>query len=102
MTILKLCGLEIFRLESLPRQTGRKDKFYQELTYQDERRRGKKSKSSRIHATVIAETVENQTKETFEDASGEENGPERSGRIGWFSEFVDGNDCGGLPAAKHV
>jgi len=46
--------------------------------------------------------VENQTQETFEDAGGEENGPEVRGRIGWFSEFVDGNDRGGFPAAKRV
>jgi len=45
---------------------------------------------------VVAETVENQTQETIEDARGEENGPDLSGRIGWFSEFVDGNDCGGF------
>jgi len=51
---------------------------------------------------VVAETVENQTQETFEDAGGEENGPDLSERIGWFSEFVDGNDCGGFPAAKYM
>jgi len=33
---------------------------------------------------VVAETVENQKKETFEDAGGEENRPDLSGRIGWF------------------
>jgi len=48
---------------------------------------------------VVAETVENQSQETFEDAEGEENEPELSERIGWFSEFVDGNDRGGFPAA---
>jgi len=31
---------------------------------------------------VVAETVENQTQETFEDAGGEENGPDLSERIG--------------------
>jgi len=31
---------------------------------------------------LLAETVENQTKETIGDAGGEENGPELSGRIG--------------------
>jgi len=50
---------------------------------------------------AVAETVEKQTQETFEDAGGEENGPELSRRIGWFSEFVDGNDRGGFLAAKH-
>jgi len=48
------------------------------------------------------ETVENQTRETFEVAGGEENEPDLSKRIGWFSEFMDGNDRGGFPAAKHV
>jgi len=48
---------------------------------------------------VVAETVENQTQETFEDAEGEENGPDLSGRIGWFSDLLDGNNCGGFPAA---
>jgi len=33
---------------------------------------------------VVADTVENQTQEAFEDAGGEENGPDLSGRIGWF------------------
>jgi len=51
---------------------------------------------------VVAETVEYQTQETFEDAGSEENGPELSGRIGWFSEFADGNDCGRLPAVRQV
>jgi len=51
---------------------------------------------------IVAETVEYQTQETFEDAGGEENGPEINGRIGWFSEFMDGNDRGGFSAAKHV
>jgi len=51
---------------------------------------------------VVAETVENQKKATFEDVVGEENGPDLSGRIGWFSEYMDGNDRGGFPAAKHV
>jgi len=51
---------------------------------------------------VVAETVKNQTQETFKDSGGEENGPDLSGRIGWFSEFVDENDRGGFPAAKHV
>jgi len=51
---------------------------------------------------VVAETVENQKQETFEDAGGEENGSDLSERIGWFSEFVDGNIRGGFPAAKHV
>jgi len=51
---------------------------------------------------VVAKTVENQTQETYEDAGGEENGPDLSGRIGWFSEFVDGNDRGGFPAVRHV
>jgi len=37
---------------------------------------------------VVAETVEHQTQETFGDTGGEENGPELSGRISWFSEFV--------------
>jgi len=36
---------------------------------------------------VVVETVEHQTQETFEDAGGEENGPDLSGRIGWFSEL---------------
>jgi len=31
---------------------------------------------------VLAETVENQTQETYEDAGGEENGSDLSGRIG--------------------
>jgi len=48
---------------------------------------------------VIADTVENQNQETFEDAGGEENGPDLSGRIDWFSEIVDGNDRGRFPAA---
>jgi len=39
-------------------------------------------------------------KKTFEDAGGEENGPDLSGKIDWFSEFVDGND--GAGTAKHV
>jgi len=51
---------------------------------------------------VAAETVENKTQETFENAGGEENGSDLSGGIGWFSEFADGNDHGGFPAAKHV
>jgi len=51
---------------------------------------------------IVAETVENQTPETFEDAEGEESGSDLSGKISWFSEFVDGNDHGGFPAAKHV
>jgi len=51
---------------------------------------------------VVADTVKNQTQETFEDAGGEKNGSDLSGKIGWFSEFVDGNDRGRVPAAKHV
>jgi len=53
---------------------------------------------------VVAETVENQIQETFEDARNEEKeiGPDLSWRIGWFSEFVDGNDCGGIPAVRQV
>jgi len=51
---------------------------------------------------VVAETVENQTQETFEDVGGEENRQELSGRIGWFPKFVDGIDRGGFPAAKHL
>jgi len=51
---------------------------------------------------IVAETVENQTQETFKDVGSEKNGPELSERIGWFPEFVDGNDRGGFPAAKHV
>jgi len=41
---------------------------------------------------VVAETVENQTHKTFGDAGGEDYESELSGRIGWFSEFVNGND----------
>jgi len=52
---------------------------------------------------VEAETVENQTQKTFEDAGDEENRPDLSSRrIGWFSEFVDGNNRGEFPAEKHV
>jgi len=51
---------------------------------------------------VVVETVEKQTQETFEDTGGEENRPDLSRRIGWFSEFVNGNDRGGFSAAKHV
>jgi len=51
---------------------------------------------------VAAETVKNQTQETFEDVGGEENGPEISGKIGWFPDFVDGNDRGGFPAVRQV
>jgi len=51
---------------------------------------------------IEAETIENQSKKTFQDAGDEENGPDLSGRIGWFSEIVDGNDRGGFPAEKHV
>jgi len=51
---------------------------------------------------VEAKTIENQTQQTFEDAESEENGPEISERIGYFSELVDGNDRGRFPAAKHV
>jgi len=74
--------------------------FCQELTYQDELRHAKKNNDSWVH--VVAETIENQTQETFEDAGGEENGPDLSERIGCFSEFVDGNDCGGFPAVRLV
>jgi len=38
---------------------------------------------------VVAETVENQTQETFEDARGEENGPELSGRIGFLCLWIE-------------
>jgi len=55
-----------------------------------------------IRFQIVAETVENETQEMIGDARGEENEPELNGRIGWFSEFVDGNDCGGFPAARHV
>jgi len=51
---------------------------------------------------VVAETVENQTQETFEAVGGEENGPDLIGKIGWFFEFLDENDRGGFPAAKLV
>jgi len=51
---------------------------------------------------ILAETVENQTQETTGDAGGEKNGSELSGRIGWFSEFVDGNDRGRFLAAGHM
>jgi len=51
---------------------------------------------------VVAATVENQTQETFEDAGGEENGPELSWRISWFPEFVDENDCGGFTVVRQV
>jgi len=78
----------IFSFGILPKINCEKRYFCQELTYQDELRHGKKSEDSRIH--VVAETVENQTQETFEDARGEENEPDLSGRIGWFSEFVMG------------
>jgi len=70
------------------------------LTYQDECHRGKKSEG--LGFMVKAETIENQTQVTFEDAGGEENGPDLSGRIDWFSEFVNENDRGGFPAAKLV
>jgi len=49
---------------------------------------------------VVAETDEIQTQETFENAGDEENGPDLSGRIGWFSEFVNGNNRGGFLAKK--
>jgi len=51
---------------------------------------------------VVAEMIENQTKETFGDAGGEENEPEICGRIDLFPEFVDGNDRGGFSAARRV
>jgi len=41
---------------------------------------------------VVAETVENQIQETFKDAGDEENGPDLSEKIIWFSEFLDGNE----------
>jgi len=56
----------------------------------------------KILGFIVAETVEKQTQETFEDAGCEENRPDLSWRIGCFSEFVDGNDCGGFPAVRQV
>jgi len=46
--------------------------------------------------------IENQTQEMFGDAGSEDNGLELSGSVGCFSEFVDGNDRRGFPAARQV
>jgi len=51
---------------------------------------------------VAAETIKSQAQETFENAGGEENWLELRGNVGWFSEFVDGNDCEGFPAVRQV